>query len=133
MADKRPACNEKAMPSPKRPSTDDGIDVGNIITGKRRRRPTTRLVDSTEWQHDYQQLILEDVPENEITAALLDDQLDDEALYSDDEEEEEEEEDGSSGDEDDVADFIVDDSETEGSDDDDFIDVGSSDSESEDE
>lgn len=128
MADERPACNEMAMPSPKRPSADDGIDVGNIVTGKRRRRPTTRLVDSTEWQHEYQQLILEDVPANEITAALLDDELDDEARYSD---EDEDEDDGSSGDEDDVADFIVDDSQTEGSDDDDFI-VGSSDSESED-
>ena len=43
-------------------SDDDGIDLGNIVSGKRRRKTTTRLVDSSEWQHEYQQLILDDDP-----------------------------------------------------------------------
>lgn len=72
------SATEAAMQSPggKRTPSDDGIDATNIICGKRRRKPTRRLVDSKEWQDEYQQLILEDVPENEVEAALLDDQLD---------------------------------------------------------
>lgn len=116
-------------PSPKRAHADDGIDIRNIVSGKRHRKSTTRLVDSTQWQHDYQQLILDDVPANEINAALLDEELDDDE--GSDNEGEGQDEGVSSDDDDDVSDFIVDDSDNEDSDrDDEYIVVGTSDSDS---
>lgn len=46
------------------------VDPSNIVTGRRTRRGTKRLVDSKDWQQSYMSLVLEDVPEGEIEAAL---------------------------------------------------------------
>lgn len=52
---------------------DPEIDPQNIVHGKRKRRRTKRLVDTDEWQTEYQNLILDDVPTSELSAALIDD------------------------------------------------------------
>jgi len=85
--------------SPKRAASDldeqDGIDARNIISGKRRRKPTERLVDMDEWQQQYSALVLDDVPDDEIQAALEDENFDseDEAFSDDEDEDEDEDED----------------------------------------
>lgn len=92
------------------PSKLCDLQTSNIITGKRKRRSTTRLVDSEEWQSSYSKIMLEDVPDNEVFAALQDECLDsDDEQYSDDEISLSESEEDN--------DFIVNDAETE---DDDF-------------
>jgi len=45
---------------------DDGLDVNNIIVGKRTRRATQRYV------HPNSNLVVEDIPEEEMDAALYD-------------------------------------------------------------
>ena len=53
---------------------DDGIDVANIVTGKRSRKPTpARLIDELyETDKVLQKNMLDGVGENEMDAALLD-------------------------------------------------------------
>lgn len=58
------------------------VDASNIVTGRRTRRGTKRLVDSKDWQESYMSLVLEDVPDGEIEAALNDTVDDDDTILS---------------------------------------------------
>lgn len=89
-------------PTPKRAAPDEGLDVTNIITSKRRRKPTKRLVDSQEWQAEYRHLILEDVPDSELAAALDDEHFEDGVAPETDDEDEDDDDDA-----DDVDGFVV--------------------------
>lgn len=53
---------------------DDGIDVRNIITGKRTRRQVTRYIDP-----DHVRLLAADVPDEELNAAFHDENLSDDS------------------------------------------------------
>jgi hypothetical protein len=86
------------VPSGRAAEGDDmsHLDPQNIITGKRKRRRTSRFVDSKEWQDAYGKLILDDIPAEEIEAALVDDDVDDAVVVSESDEErsDDEEDDG---------------------------------------
>lgn len=65
----------------------EAIDLANIVTGKRVRRPVTRYVDELMARRDVQRLMMHDIPKSEVKAALVDED------FSSDEESEDEEED----------------------------------------
>ena len=87
----------------------EGIDAANIVVGKRKRTPTgKRLIDEIMESREGRKLFLDDVAEDEMQAALVDedfsedeeDEDEDEDEYDDDGEEEEEDDDDEDEDED---------------------------------
>ena len=102
------------------------IDTSNIVDGSRSRRKTRRLVDSKEWQDDYERLVLDDVPQEELVAALVADVTDDAEIES--------EEDDHCGDKmENEDDFIVNSSDECDSGEDEFISMSEDDDEDDDE
>ena len=59
----------------------DHIDTSNIICGKRTRRSAVRYVDEIMKTQEVQKLMMDDIPESELDAALVDED------FSQDEEE----------------------------------------------
>ena len=60
------------------PPIDDGIDTSNIISGKRVRRGVMRYEDEVFSSKEYQQMMLCDVPPDELKAALVDEDFSEE-------------------------------------------------------
>ena len=54
------------------PPVDDGVDAANIVHGKRSRKPVTRFTDQIFKTEEYRKMMLCDVPQEEINAALID-------------------------------------------------------------
>jgi hypothetical protein len=100
------------------------INTSNIVEGSRRRKRTRRLVDSAQWQKDYGRLILDDVPQDELVAALI-------ADVSEDPEIESEDEGCVEGSVDTEMGFVVQSSDQESEDDDDYITVSDGDEDEE--
>ena len=78
---------------------DDGIDVSNIVHGRRQRKPVKRYEDEVFASEDYQRLLFCDIPEEEMKAALHDEDFSDEEsgeeeddVYEDEDEDEDEDE-----------------------------------------
>jgi hypothetical protein len=65
---------------------NDGIEVGNIVLGKRTRNQTDFYVDK-----DHASLLLADVPEDEYDAAVMDEDLTEDYDTSDGYDEDEDE------------------------------------------
>ena len=80
----------------------EGLDTSNIVEGKRSRRKTKRrLIDELYETEDVSKMMLDGVGEDEVYAALEDEELeDDEQEKESGDEEEGEDEDGESEDED---------------------------------
>lgn len=70
------------VPSSPSKAADDGIDVSNIITGKRTRRAVTRYVHP-----DMARMMVADIPESERFAALEDENFSESDGHSSEEEE----------------------------------------------
>ena len=81
------------------------VDGSNVVHGKRRRRQPQRFTDTEEFQRDWVGLILEDIPDDELKAALEDSDAEFDLSSSEDEADEE----GDDDDGTDLDDFIDDD------------------------
>jgi len=71
------------QPSTDQPRDLDGIDAGNIVLGKRRRRPTQFFEHEVFASAEYRKMMLCDVPRDELHAVLPSDEEEE----NDDEEE----------------------------------------------
>ena len=92
----------------------DGIDAGNVITGKRKRKQTQFYEQEVFASAEFKRMLLEDVPPSEYDAALGDDDEDDDEEEEDaDYKEEEEDEDDDDEDDEDEDDEDDDECETE--------------------
>lgn len=63
---------------------DSNVSAMNILSTSRKRKKPERLVDSEEWQASYEKIALEDVPDSELHAAIVDENFNEDIPYSDD-------------------------------------------------
>lgn len=93
------------------------IDAKNIVSGKRVRKQTKRFVD--ELMALEADLILADVPENELDAAINDSDVDEDESEAESDDGDEDEQDGDEDEESSDSDYVDDDDDDEQEEDDD--------------